>query len=675
MKSLSNSLFWTILLATTAIGGFIRLYDLGGSDTRSDEVYMLQPPASQYTPVQQLVAESEMFRDGRTLVIPRTTATAFIYFLRLDPTQFITRFPYALMGILTIPALCLLGVRLGDRRLGLILAFLGAISPFNVYFSRLAHVYAFPMFFCTLATTFFVQGMRAAASGGTMSRRDVFLLWLCALCACHTHISTWPAIGLLWLALLAYYYLVQNIRSEGRWRLLIAFGTWALVMSPWVVIFLHSLLSADKAYHPPSYVSMATQFHRLLHLPLTMGWGGGFPRIAASIGLPLMAVAAAISRREWRAPVILASGLGLIVLVVLGAGQYLGGADISTSRYYVPLWLMFVFLSGIGIAWLGDLAESRMRIKANSAQVALCALLGLMTFHPIVWTLTLPGHPTPYSKINERLDRVLPKGAPVLVDRWFEPWNEMLYHSPSNVHVTFTIPDEPLNNFQDYHWRDTAKNFFRKYPDAAYLELVKHYFHVPEVGFWHWPREYFRRREVVSNEQAYALGNISLMPDPFAQWAGSNTNRIVVEIFYNRPEDVVQMARERGDKVLRMYGSGWGYTKLWRQMQGDFRDWRVLEREAFIDVYNLSDSALDVRMEITGAAVPGNKQVQSSSGNAFRFDGQQIKKWTFIIKNVEPGRRQIMLRDPLWPSSESVLLVGELEVSVADDTDAENTEP
>lgn len=666
MREGFNRICWVGLILITIAGAFVRLYHLGVADTRADEVYMLQPPASEYSPVEQLISETRMFKGGRTLPIPRTTATLLIYLFQLKPTQFTTRLAYALMGILTIPALCLLGVRIEGKRFGLILAFLGAINPFNLYFSRLAHMYAFAMFFLALAASFFVSGIKASVKGETLSRRDSVFLWLSALCACHTHISVWPAIGLLWLMLLVSYYLVWNVRGEGRWRLLIAFGTWALVMSPWVMIFLYSLFSADKAYYPPSYISIATQFHRLLYLPVTMGWGGGFPRILASAGLPLCAVVAATCDRKWRAPALATIGTGLVVLAVLGVGQYVGGADISTSRYYVPLWLAFILLSGIGIAWMGDALSEILHRPVGCIQFALCALLGVMTIKPIIWTVTLQAHGAPYSRINRCLDETLPKGAPVLVDRWLEPWNEMLYHSPSNVYVTFTIPDEPLDMFLRYQWRETAMEFFRKYPDAAYLELVKHYFHVPEVGFWRWPREYFKHRIVVSNEQAFALGKLSLMPDPFVHWPGLYTNRVVAEIFYNLPEDVINMARDREEKVVRFYGGGWGYTKLWQHVRGDFRDWRVLHKEATIEIHNLTDDPLDVRVHIAAVSIPDNKQVQTSSGSSFRFESGKLMSWDFDVNSVPPGRYNLMLRDPIRGEPNSALLVGDLEVSVAE---------
>jgi len=358
--------------------------------------------------------------------------------------------------------------------------------------------------------------------------------------------------------------------------------------------------------------------------------------------------------------------VGVVMFLLLSSMMWLNN-NFFNMRYYTPLWVFFLLLSGLGVLLsaqkLKMFAGAGKTMAENCLLMTICLIVALFTIAPIRWIVTMPGNPSPYSMVNQWMDTHLPEGAPVLVDRWFEPWNEMRYHAPSNVYVTFTIPDEPVEVFQKYQWRETSKDFFRKYPDAAYLELTKHYFEHPEVGFWKWPREFFRQHVAFTNEQALALRNAILAPKE--GFYSENTNRVVVELFYNLPEDAVEIARDAGQKVLFLYREGWGYTKLWPRVQ-DFRDWRVLEKQASLDIYNLTDSPQNIRVSISGVALFTDKRVCSSSGEAFSFQKQKLVRWEFPLNEVSPGRYSVKLIDPAWDKTRAPLLVEHVEVIMKD---------
>jgi len=64
-------------------------------------------------------------------------------------------------------------------------------------------------------------------------------------------------------------------------------------------------------------------------------------------------------------------------------------------------------------------------------------------------------------------------------------------HPTTNVFFTFTVR-RTAGGLHQEPWRDTAKDFFARFPDAAYLEVAKSYWQVPEIGPWEWPRQYLR---------------------------------------------------------------------------------------------------------------------------------------------------------------------------------------
>ncbi len=665
------------LLALTAFGGFIRVAHIGRADTKADEVWLVHSLQGGMDTWSMLIFNLKDFKAGRHMPIPRTATAAFVRSFGLNVSLTSIRLPFAIVGILVVPALWLLGSSIYDRNLGWMMAFLGMINPYSIFYSRSAHVYSFVVCFVAWSFACFVIAVVKIFKAGDAGWKQMLPVCLFSITACYSHMSTWPAIGLFWLLLFASYYaknrkLSNMVHSRPIWM---SFAIWVLALLPWALVFLYGVFTnTTSSFWSSLPTTRMDEFKELWRMPFVMTWGGGPVRGTVTVGTLLLGVVGCIFDRRWRKWILALLIGGLILFAMLAATMFSTG--FFAIRYFSPMWMFFFPISTTGLFILARILSKWVFLGKHGmsySMCGLCACMGILMYSPIRWIVTLPGMPAPYSRINQWMDTNLPKGAPILVDRWFEPWNEMLYHAPSNVHITFTIPDEPIDVYVKYEWRETAKHFFRRFPDAAYLELTRHYFEFPQVGFWQWPRDFFKHHITFTNEQALALRNSILAPHE--DYYASTTNRIVVDLFYNRPEDVVQIARERGDKVLRLYGSGWGYTKLWRQMQGDFRDWRVLEREAFIDIHNLTDEPLDVQVEIVAAAAPGNKQVQSSSGSAFRFEGQKIMKWQFLVNDVPPGRRQIILRDPLWPSSQSALLVGELEISAADDASVEKKDP
>jgi hypothetical protein len=281
-------------------------------------------------------------------------------------------------------------------------------------------------------------------------------------------------------------------------------------------------------------------------------------------------------------------------------------------------------------------------------------LAGAPLLQPAWYCTQLTGKAVPYKVIKSWFDSHFAKGTPVLVDRWFEPWNELksTYNS-TNVHFTFTIPNEPADVYLKYNWRDTVKGFFQKYPDAAYFEIAKSYYDRPEVGPWDWPEHYFAQRVGITNEAGLKLRGLGLAyrEDFYA----SNSNRMIVTVYYNTRDDILKKAREEGLKTVVLYAPGWGYTKLWRQIQGDFRDWRVLEKESTLDVYNLLDAATNRTVVIRAVSLNGGKRVRASTGAECRFPQGQIDGWRIENVELKPGKNSLTLTDA-GPANSALLI-------------------
>jgi len=284
-----------------------------------------------------------------------------------------------------------------------------------------------------------------------------------------------------------------------------------------------------------------------------------------------------------------------------------------------------------------------------------CAIALMMA--PAATATQLRGKPTPYKDIQTWVDRNLPPASLVLVDRWYEPWNELQVYPSTNVFFAFTVPNEPLDTFLQVRWRETAKQFFAKFPDAAFLEINRQYWEQPSVGPWDWPSQWFRQKVTFTNEAGVKLRHLGLANR--GDFYGVYTNRLVVDLYYNTRDDVVQKLKSEGRRAYAFFGPGWGYEKLWRQSR-DFRDWRVLTSRAAIDVYNLADEPVSIDVVLQGVAAGGAKQVEAAPEVKKEFPGGKMQAWRLTLPRLAPGLTQIVLQDSLWDLGQVPLLVESL---------------
>jgi hypothetical protein len=321
----------------------------------------------------------------------------------------------------------------------------------------------------------------------------------------------------------------------------------------------------------------------------------------------------------------------------------------------------FPFIAALLVDGLFRLPQLIPAVKNKTAAGVFCTMIGVLFYsYPTFEVTQLTGKAIPYWDIVRWADANLGDRAPVLVDRWYEPWNEMRAHPSTNAIFTFTVPNEPLENYLQFHWRDTAINFFSKFPDAAYLEIAKTYFDAPGVGPWTWPGEYFGHIHAITNQAGMVLRKwgVASRGDFYAP----NTNRLVVTFFYNTREDMLGKFRKSGQPLHWLFAGGWGYEKsgpmeMFRLRTREFMDWRLINEEAKLELINLSASPQQATLTIGAVAAAGTKTVEcSAGGNRQTFAGNQMTEWTMSI-TLPPGSTTVTLRDPLWSSSPRPLFV------------------
>lgn len=657
----STRYVYPALAACVVVAAFFRLFELGLSAFRADTILLWSLAQRQVTPGMILARWFEVSGAQGQLPMPAFVMQAFLQWLHLPITPFTVRLPFALFGVAAVPAAFYAGRRLAGAGCGLLLAAMVAVNPFHVYFSREAYFYSslFLGYFLYLGAA---AGLARALWDGHAPRGKDYGLLAAALFLCsYSQMSGLLvcAAGFLLFAVLAW----ARRRALPAGRVLgILAGVHAAVFLPFLFVswgpremvlqYFSPQTEASKKVVAAAGGNLVTGLARAL---AEFSWGTT-PAGLVLLAMLLLPALVLLATRQRRAGVFLA--YFLVIQVVLFAMVRSALGAFYESRYLAglsPFWLC-VLAFGV-LAWWQWLAR-RPQAARRAVAVAATAVPLLAWCYPAYLDTQLTGKPTPYYDIVRWTDSRLPRGTLVLVDRWFEPWNELRAHPSTNVYFTFTVPNEPVEAYLQNRWRETAQQFFARFPDAAYLEIAKSYWDAPAVGPWAWPRTFFARHEVFRNRAGLALRELGLANR--GDFYAANSNRVVVELFYNTRADVLAAARADGRTTLALYGPEWGHTKPWQQLN-DFRDWRVLEQRATLDLYNLSPHSVTGRLVVRGLAVNGDKYVQAG-GRTLQYPHGRLTELDLGPVTLQPGPNATALTDPQGGRTGAALLVDEVEV-------------
>lgn len=659
----STSRMWIMLAILVAVGAFFRLHDLGLSAFRADTILLYSLAQRKVPPADVFAKWFDVSGAAGQMPMPAWFMQCFLAAIGWRVTPFTVRLPFALAGIVTILVAFWSGCRFGGRFFGILFAALVSLNSFHIAVSREAYFYAtaFLGYFLLFGVLWDLE--ETFRTGQRASRKQLARLGTALFFSAYSQITalvTCAAVGLLLFANLLK--AQRNTKTFGVNLAALAL-TYAVILAPLVFVSwglrpLLQQIGANVEYGKKVMaVAGGSLAGGLTDGLLQFGWGWtlwGWTMLVVSLGGGSLVL---IQRKDFRIGWIWG---GAIIMVALFAAARSAAGAMYEARYFSGLLPFYLCLAATVLE-----LPFRLRVTNRYATAAswagrtgsLAAIAWLA--YPAYLQTQLTGKPTPYWDIVRWTDSHLPKGTLVLVDRWFEPWNELRSHPSTNVHFTFTVPNEPLETFLKVRWRDTAQAFFEKFPDAALLEIAKEYYEVPGVGPWEWPRTYFARHHAITNEAGLKLRRLGLVNrgDFFAV----TTNRLIVEFFYNTRDDLVQKWKREGRTLACLYGQDWGYIKPWQQT-GDFRDWRVLLHKASLYVCNLTEKPLPARISLRGAAVGSSKRVVASTGATHNFMYGKPDAWAITIPAVTPGQTEIVLLDAAGPSSGAALWVSDLRI-------------
>ena len=481
----------------------------------------------------------------------------------------------------------LLGRQMAGHSFGLLLALWMAVNPFHIQLSREAYFYAPLLLGVTLQAWASLWAYRHRNQHTPFPLRFHMVTQIGFFLMTYSHVSGWW-VGVFFVLFLGW---ILGFRAWHEPRGRLDFWSWVtvsvlvglpLLFMDWgLPFFLKDTLSSEAKEHVKlifgeRQITVASFVWLLLK---SASWGAtpfrvGFLVVTGGLAIAGLVLNRVRYRRAW-----------IVVLFLLGGFLVYCLSLISTETYYAQrhvAYLLPLYLSGMayGVWHLSAFPLMRRRIISpvwrRVPSYGLAAIAVVLSVRPAWLCTQLTGKPTPFKEVAHWCDTQLPPRTLVLVERWFDPWNELRVHNSTNVYFTFTVPSEPKDVFERYDWPTTAKKFFNHFPDAAYLEysnsdrkrmgVVSNVFFAHQVAFTNEAGIQLARYGVAYRDEFY---------DP-------HTNRLITTIFYNTREDVLQHAREQGQTTLVLYEPSWGYIKLWQQLQ-DFRDWRVLEGRATLE--------------------------------------------------------------------------------------------
>lgn len=324
----------------------------------------------------------------------------------------------------------------------------------------------------------------------------------------------------------------------------------------------------------------------------------------------------------------------------------------------VAKWVYFSALAPSLICWATwvwhtFLTSSSSKFYKPAMLASSILLMGLLLY-PAIQTVRIEGKPTPYYALRSWLDTNLAPGDTALIDRWYEPWNEMKLYAPSNVFVSFTVPDEPLENYLKFNWRKVTQTAIENNEAQAFIRICRN--HEKELGLWRWPEFWFTHRAVVTNTSAIWLRDSGFAPQEEFYKAAS---RMEIEIFYDTHQDIANRSKTNGPPNLVFFSGGWQVYKPWQQ--GDWNDYHVLppNKQAKLEIWNVTDRIQAARLNINAIASGGSVSLRLNNTPPVIFPGNRRSSKEVPVE-LPPGPSSYSVQNS---SRTGTLAIRHIEVS------------
>lgn len=560
----------------------------------------------------------------------------------VEPDVAWIRFPFALLGFLSLWALYPAVRRLYDRSAALWTCLLMAVSFYHVNQSR--DVTSYGALMCFLALHLY--GLGGWLQEGGPRRRDRAAYAVGVVGMIISHFSAWFFLASEGLVLLVRAILAR-LRAKERpgWKSELLGGRFEpmLWLGACAAPFLIIVYRAFTIFKPPglkedvelSRLTLAFLHYQLAHF----GWGWGGGRLLGFTVVLLFGLWAMGRRPDWRrwAPGHLA--LYILPTILLFVAPH----AVIYPRYLTVTFVPFIALAGIGAAALTDSVARALRLGERIRWLpALALALLILGWHlgPYRAFFRMRAKQMPIPQLIDRLQSILPEGGLYV---WQSVYNlrdvPRAYPVPGRQAACATMHAGNIKaSPAAEQWGPFARDLFQRFPLAVFL--ATDFPEPPEDEPWAWLGTDFAHREVIRNPELETLHEYAL------SLHGVNyPSNIHIVCYYNLPEDLPVRA---GGKPFLVYpdGPGWQY----QQMQNAVLLAAPGPRARF-RVLNLTGAPVDARLLVDGAAgAPGFLRVTPPGQMPLTKNFQPANQLTleFGPVRLSPGASDLAVE--AWPT-------------------------
>lgn len=513
----------------------VRLIRLGHADLWCDEilfVWLSSPPMSAWDVV---VNQWRQLLVVTHLPFPEVIQNLWLLLMGpladdINHDAFLQRLPAAIWGALTVPVIYRLGRLLLSCEEAMAASLMVCFFVFPVYYSREAYYYA-PVIFCSSSILLLVI---PALEGVVLSRRRLLWLLLASIGLVYSHITGIIFVGLLFVGVT--FLLVKNrvcsTNSIGLGRVLGVLLMAMLTVSPWLVRLATNSIQAGMSPH---------RFPVAMILYDAVGkffLGSMFAFNVAAVVL----LGAALVTLSMRGPN--AASRRFMLWLLISCGLIISVSVYKTSyhvRYFSVLTPVIYLAFASALHGLALLLFQRYGSPVFRAVMFLLLAFQITICLPLYYRLE--ARSVDYGRIAKWIIAHVPPGGAFLMESGYDLRFVSGYFSTPDRIGAIPYVHGDLGILQE-----RQKAFVESFPDAPWIESGRHgWKEGMEFGAWEWPHQYFRNRIDLRNE---ALAQISRWGIGLAPGRHVHINELWTPIWFNLPQDIVDIARNKGQSVV-----------------------------------------------------------------------------------------------------------------------------
>ncbi len=368
----------TVMVMILLLGAFLRFYNIDRNSLWADEIG-------------QVIVATKNIQD---LIVgvsghlsPPLDYLIMHFFLKFAPAnELFIRIPAAIFGIASILFIFLLGKQLYSAKIGLISAFLFAISPFDIYYSQEARMYSSFLFFTLVSFYTFIRFVE--------TRKKYFFPWiLSGILLIYTHYFGFFVLLVQFIFLSTKIIIsrklkIGNIDSSFIGRFIIGYIIIGLSFLYWLDIFLKQTHSGNRIL----WYGMGGDWRNFFWKPMSTFSGIKIATLFIALILTIAIIYGLKNYFESTVIIIIWILLPLLITYILTIAR----GPVTTEKNFIFILPAVLLLLSIVFLKISELIQSFLRkiISLNINYIILFVLL-------MVLLLTLPNLLNTYDRKKE----------------------------------------------------------------------------------------------------------------------------------------------------------------------------------------------------------------------------------------------------------------------------------